>query len=125
MRKRKIVLIVLGLCVLAGWAQSCKQGFKAGMQDAKTEQQTEVVKNTEQYKIGMSKYSNVIREKTNENYVVLYEYEEEYQNDITYVYSKIKTKSQLDGKKIKGTTEARFEKGELAYLRVLNTEYTN
>ena len=93
----------------------------------KKEEKTETVTETKEVsKIGMDGFMDVVRKYTKENYVVLFDYEEntnEYGED--FIYTGIKTKSPIDGKNVTGKAEAKYSNGELVFLKILNYEYVN
>lgn len=124
---RKRILFVLA-CVVVGFVAFSFQGVKKGMKEGyskatNTSVQEEQKQKKESKKIGVMEFADVIRHYTNENYVVLSDFEENEVDGKIYIYSNIKTKSPVDGETITGTTECRYENDELKFLRVLDVEY--
>lgn len=125
--KRRMLFVLA--CIVVGFVAFSFQGIKKGMKEGydkatnasvQEEQKKESKKST---KIGVMKFADVIREYTNESYVVLSDYEENEVDGDIYICSNVKTKSPVDGENITGTAECRYENDELKYLRVLDVEY--
>lgn len=108
--------ILIGIIAAPGFSEGVDKGVKEVTQETPKEE-----KNKE-----MTRYDliDVIREYTKKDYIVVSDYEANIgPNGELFIYAKVKTESSVDGSIVKGLTEAKYEKGKLTYLKVLDTIY--